>query len=69
MGTVQTMQMVVPCGVIHNCQCTWGSAEGLDEDMQALDMAANIMGEDVGEWSELDDTHEVHSVHGESTEK
>jgi hypothetical protein len=51
--------------IVGDCQCTWGPAEGLEEDMQALDMAANIM----GEWSELDDTHEVHSVHGDSTEK
>jgi hypothetical protein len=31
-------------------------------------MVANIMGEDFGEWSELDDTHGVYSVCGDSTE-
>ena len=54
--------------IVGECQFTWGPAEGLEEDMQALIMAANIMGEDFGEWSELDDPHKVHSVHGDSTE-
>jgi hypothetical protein len=43
-------------------------AEGLEEDMQALDLEDNILGEDFAEWSEYDDTHEVHSVNGDSTE-
>jgi hypothetical protein len=32
-------------------------------------MEANIMGEDIAEGSEIDDTHEVHSVNGDSTEE
>jgi hypothetical protein len=54
--------------IVGDCDCTWIPAEGLDEEMQALDMAANIMGEDIAEWSEIDDTHDVHSVHGDTTE-
>jgi hypothetical protein len=54
--------------IVSECQCTRGPAEELEEDMQALDLEANIMGEDIAEWSELDDTHEMHSVHGNSTE-
>jgi hypothetical protein len=54
--------------MVGECQCTWRPAEGLEEDMHALELEANILGEDFAEWSEIDDTHEVHSVHGDSTE-
>jgi hypothetical protein len=36
--------------------------------MQTLDLENNMLGEDFVEWSEYDDTHEVHSVHRDSTE-
>ena len=29
--------------IVGDCKCTWGPAEELDEDIQALDMAANII--------------------------
>jgi hypothetical protein len=54
--------------MVGKCQCTWRPAEGLKEDMQALNLDSSILGEDFAEWSELDYTHEVHSVHGNSTE-
>jgi hypothetical protein len=54
--------------MVGECQCTWGPAEGLEEDMKALDLEDNIPGEDFAEWSECDDTRKVHSVHGDSTE-
>jgi hypothetical protein len=36
--------------------------------MHALDLEANILGEDLAVWSEIEDIHEVHSVHEDSTE-
>ena len=54
--------------MVGKCHCTWGPAEDLEEEIQALDMEGNILGEDLADWSEYDDSHEVHSVHGDSTE-
>ena len=64
MGTMQTMQVVMPCGVIYGWRMSlhMGPADELEEELQALDMEGNIMGDDFAEWSEYDDTHEVHSV-------
>jgi hypothetical protein len=43
-----------------------GTNESLEEDIQALNLADNILWEDFAEWSEYDDMQEVHSVHGDS---
>jgi hypothetical protein len=54
--------------MVGECQCTWRPAEGLEEDIKALNLEDNILGEDFTEWSEYDDTHGMHSVHADSTE-
>ena len=53
--------------MVGKCNCTWGADE-LKEGLQALDMEGNIIGEDFAEWSDYEDTHEVHSVHKDTTE-
>ena len=53
--------------IVGECNCTWGADE-IKEELQALDMDGNIIGEDFAEWSEYDDIQEVHSIHDDTTE-
>ena len=39
--------------IVGECNCTWGADE-IKEELQALDMDSNIIGEDFAEWSEYD---------------
>ena len=53
--------------IVGECNCTWGADE-IKEELQELDMDGNIIGEDFAEWSEYDDSQEVHSIHDDTLE-